>query len=75
LAPRSKRDTVIGATKVSQWEDVMGCLRFELTKEIMAELDEVSKIELPFPQKFFMEPDSQDVLYGNAKGKMLDSRY
>ncbi len=66
---------IIGATKVSQWEDVMGCLKFELSKETMAELDEVSKVELPFPQKFFAEPGAQDVLYGNAKNKMMDARY
>jgi aryl-alcohol dehydrogenase-like predicted oxidoreductase len=66
---------IVGATKVSQLEDVLGCLNFELPKEIVSELNEVSKIELPFPQKFFQENGVLDVLYGGIKDQMKDSRY
>jgi hypothetical protein len=38
---------------------------------MMNELNEVSKIELPFPQKFYSEPAVLDVLYGGVKGKMV----
>ncbi len=62
---------IVGATKVSQVEDVLGCLKFELSKEVMDELHEVSKIPLPFPQKFFNEAGVLDVLYGQAKGKVV----
>jgi aryl-alcohol dehydrogenase-like predicted oxidoreductase len=66
---------IVGATKVSQIEDVLGCLNFEIPVEAMHELNEVSKVELPFPQKFFTEPGVQEVLYGGVKDKMKDSRY
>jgi aryl-alcohol dehydrogenase-like predicted oxidoreductase len=66
---------IVGATKVSQVEDVLGCLKFELPLEAMNELNEVSKIDLPFPQKFFAEAPVLDVLYGGMKGTMKDSRF
>ena len=66
---------IVGATKVSQVEDVLGCLKFELPAEVAKELNEVSKIDLPFPQKFFVEGPVQDVLYGGMRNQMVDSRY
>jgi hypothetical protein len=60
----------VGATKVAQLEDVLGCLNFELPVDAMNELNEISKIELPFPQKFFTEPGVLDVLYGGVKDQM-----
>jgi aryl-alcohol dehydrogenase-like predicted oxidoreductase len=66
---------IVGATKVSQLEDVLGCQKFELPTDVMAELNEISKIELPFPQKFFSEQAVLDVLYGGVKNQMTDSRY
>lgn len=66
---------IVGATKESQMQDVLGCLKFELPADAINELNEVSKIELPFPQKFFNEAGVIDVLYGGMKDKMVDSRY
>lgn len=66
---------IVGATKETQVQDVLGCLKFELPPDAMKELNEVSKIDLPFPQKFLTEPGVQDVLYGGARDKMVDSRY
>ncbi|MCA4898719.1 MAG: aldo/keto reductase [Bacteroidota bacterium] len=66
---------IVGATKESQMQDVLGCLKFELPADAINELNEVSKIELPFPQKFLNEPGVQDVLYGGVRDKMVDSRY
>jgi aryl-alcohol dehydrogenase-like predicted oxidoreductase len=66
---------IVGATKVSQVQDVLGCLTFNIPVELMNELDEVSKVELPFPQKFLNEPGVLDVLYGGMKETMKDSRY
>jgi hypothetical protein len=54
---------------------VLGCLKFELPPDVMTELNEISKIELPFPQKFFSEQGILDVLYGGVKNQMTDSRY
>lgn len=61
---------IIGATKVSQLEDSLGCLTWELPADAMKELNEVSRIELPFPQKFFVEPGVLDVLYGGLKDQV-----
>jgi len=66
---------IFGATKVSQMQEVLGCLDFQIPVEVMNELNEVSKVDLPFPQKFFNEAGVQDVLYGGVKGTMKDSRY
>ena len=63
---------IVGATKVSQVEDVLGCLSFELPIDEMNELNDISKIELPFPQKFFNEPGVLDVLYGGVKDQLID---
>jgi aryl-alcohol dehydrogenase-like predicted oxidoreductase len=65
---------IVGATKVAQLEDVLGCLNFELTPEVMTELNEVSKVELPFPYNFFNEAGVLDVLYGGVKNTMIDTR-
>lgn len=66
---------IVGATKIAQLGDVLDCQKFELPADAMNELNEVSKIELPFPQKFLNEPIAEDLLYGQMKSKMTDSRY
>ncbi len=66
---------IVGATRVSQVEDVLGCLSFEIPVDLMAELNDVSKVDLPFPQKFFNEAGVRDVLFGGMKDSMKDSRY
>jgi aryl-alcohol dehydrogenase-like predicted oxidoreductase len=66
---------IVGATKVEQIEDVLGCLKFDLSPDSIKQLNEVSKIELPFPQKFFNEAGVMDVLYGGMKDQMKDSRF
>lgn len=66
---------IIGATKPHQMIDSLGALRFEIPVEFMHELNEISKIDLPFPQKFFTETGVVDVVYGGARLEILDSRY
>jgi len=65
---------IVGATKTAQLEDVLGCLNFEIPGDAMNELNEVSKIDLPFPHKFFSEAGVLDVLYGGVRDKMTDHR-
>ena len=65
---------IVGATKVSQLEDTLGCISWELPPDAMRELNELSKIDLPFPQKFFVEPGVLDVLYGGLKDKVKGAR-
>jgi aryl-alcohol dehydrogenase-like predicted oxidoreductase len=64
---------IIGATKVSQLEDSLGCLAWSLPVDAVNELNEVSRIELPFPQKFFAEPGVLDVLYGGMRDRLKGS--
>jgi aryl-alcohol dehydrogenase-like predicted oxidoreductase len=61
---------IVGATKVSQVEDVLGCLNFEIPADAMNQLNEASKVDLPFPQKFLTEGTVLDVLYGGMKDKL-----
>lgn len=61
---------IVGATKVSQLEDTLGCLTWELTTEAMDELNEISRVELPFPQKFLAESGVLDILYGGMKDQV-----
>lgn len=65
---------IVGATKLSQLEDTLGCLAWELPQDAMTELNEISRIELPFPQKFFQEPGVLDVLYGGLKDRVREVR-
>ncbi len=64
---------IVGATQVNQLEETLGCLSWELPADAVRELDEVSRVELPFLQKFLNEPSVLDVLYGGMKDT-LDTR-
>jgi len=57
---------IIGARKVSQIKDNLGCLDFELTQEQLQRLDEKSKIELGFPHEFLASEFIQNFLYGGT---------
>ncbi|MDB5137912.1 MAG: aldo/keto reductase [Mucilaginibacter sp.] len=46
---------IIGATKLSQWEDNLKTLDVTLSNEHLKRLDEASAIELGFPGEFFRE--------------------
>ncbi len=56
---------IIGATRIEQLEDNLAALNFQLAPELMAELDEVSKQELPYPYSF-LDPSMQGRQYGGA---------
>lgn len=66
---------IIGATKVPHVEDMIGATRVILPVEVIQELNEVSKIEIPFPYSFFTEPTASDVIFSGAKEKLTDRRY
>jgi aryl-alcohol dehydrogenase-like predicted oxidoreductase len=57
---------IIGARKVSQIKDNLGCLDFELTQEQLQRLDEKNKIELGFPHDFLTSEPIQDIVYGET---------
>jgi aryl-alcohol dehydrogenase-like predicted oxidoreductase len=57
---------VVGVRALEQLEDVLGCLDLELPAEHLAELDEVSRIELGFPYELLMGPQGQ-MVYGDLE--------
>ncbi len=61
---------IVGARKVSQITDVLGCLDFTLRDEHLARLDEVSKIELGFPRSFLGSDNVRGILYGDQNAQI-----
>jgi aryl-alcohol dehydrogenase-like predicted oxidoreductase len=64
---------IVGATKTAQLEDCLGAVHIELPDEALANLNELSRIELGFPHDFLRQPGVIDVLYGGAEvyGKIV----
>jgi aryl-alcohol dehydrogenase-like predicted oxidoreductase len=63
---KNKIIPIIGARNESQIKDNLACLEFELTEEQMKILNEVSKIEMGFPQDFLNSEAIKDVVYGGT---------
>lgn len=63
---------ILGARKLSQIEDCLGCLHFELPNEMLQELNEISAIELGFPHDFLAYPTVQEVLFGDNAKKIIN---
>ena len=63
---RARRNTIpiIGARKLSQLKDNLDCVKWSLNAKQLAQLDEVSKIELGFPTDFLHSPFVRDYLHG-----------
>lgn len=61
---------IVGARKVSQIQDVLGCLDFTLSAEQVARLDEASKIELGFPREFLANDYIRGIVYSDQKDKI-----
>ena len=67
------RDTIpiIGARKLEQFEDNLGCLEVEISPETRAKLDEVSAIEMGFPHDFLNADSVRQLLLG-GHSELLD---
>jgi aryl-alcohol dehydrogenase-like predicted oxidoreductase len=63
---------ILGAKKVSQLRDNLGCLDFQLGPEHMKRLDEASRIELGFPLDFL--GGVQQIVYGKTYPLIDDHR-
>lgn len=61
---------IVGATKPQQMEDVLGCVNFVIPAAEMAELNAISAIDLPFPQRFLEENGVKDVLFAQSLDKI-----
>ncbi len=57
---------IIGARKVSQIKDNLGCLDITLSSEHLQKLGEISQIELGFPHNFLQNDVIRDRLYGGT---------
>ncbi|MCA9666964.1 MAG: aldo/keto reductase [Myxococcales bacterium] len=65
---------ILGARKVSQLEDNIGCLEVTLEAEQLQRLDAASKIELGFPYDFLGSPGIRSVVYGETLDRIDDHR-
>lgn len=63
---------ILGATKLSQLRDNIGCLEFSLSGEQLARLDGASGIDLGFPLAFLAQV--QQIIYGNTFPLIDDHR-
>jgi aryl-alcohol dehydrogenase-like predicted oxidoreductase len=57
---------VLGARKLSQLQDSLGCLSFVLPEETMQQLDAISAVEMGFPHDFLSSDGVREVLFGGA---------
>ena len=65
---------ILGAKKVSQLKDNLGCLEVVLGEKELARLNRVSKIELGFPHDFLSSPYVRDIVYGGSYEKIDNHR-
>ena len=65
---------IVGARKLSQLEDSLGCLSFTIPESEMEHLDEVSKIELGFPHDFLVSDAVKEVAYGGTFDQIENHR-
>ena len=56
---------IVGARKVEQITDVLGCLEHELADEHQVKLAELSRIELGFPHSFLGTDYVRKLVYGD----------
>ncbi len=65
---------ILGARRLSQLEDSMGCLNFSIPNEYMKRLSEVSAIELGFPHDFLNLPTVRANVFGDTEKSLLNYR-
>jgi len=57
---------IVGARNVTQLEDALGCLEFELTDDQRRRLDEVAPIDLGFPHSFLGSDHVRGLIFGDT---------
>jgi aryl-alcohol dehydrogenase-like predicted oxidoreductase len=62
---------IIGARKLSQFQDNLASLSLALTPERVARLDEASQIELGFPHDFYRRDMVRTFVYGGMRDRIL----
>lgn len=66
---------IIGARKLSQFEDNLASLSLTLTPEQVTRLDAASQIEFGFPHDFYRKDMVQTFVYGGMRDRILASPY
>lgn len=74
LAQSGVNIPIIGARKLSQFQDNLGCLDVTLAPEQLQRLNEVSQIELGFPHDFLNSDMIHDRLFGGAFDSIQNHR-
>jgi aryl-alcohol dehydrogenase-like predicted oxidoreductase len=64
---------IVGARRLAQLEDNLGCLDFTLSAEQLARLDAVSAIKLGFPHDFIADPGIRQITFGDTHAR-IDGR-
>ena len=57
---------ILGARTAGQLKESLECLEFELDREALEKLDEVSRVELGFPHEFLSSEGIQKVRFGDT---------
>lgn len=65
---------IVGAKRDSQISDSLGCVDFQLSKEHMDRLDEVSKIELGFPHEFLKNEPVKTYAFSGKYDSIINHR-
>jgi aryl-alcohol dehydrogenase-like predicted oxidoreductase len=61
---------IVGSRQLSQLQENLACLEFQLTPQQMQQLDKVSAIELGFPHDFLKSSTVQDFAFGGGLAKI-----
>jgi len=61
---------IVGAKTEAQLKDNLDCLKFNLTDEQIAKLNEASKIDLGFPHSFLSSDNIRDLVFGGTYNKI-----
>ncbi|MEM7552181.1 MAG: aldo/keto reductase [Bacteroidota bacterium] len=57
---------IVGARKLHQIEDSLGCIDFKIPEDKLAELKQVSAIEMGFPHDFLTNNNVRNIIYGGT---------
>jgi aryl-alcohol dehydrogenase-like predicted oxidoreductase len=66
-APGAPVIPIIGARKLTQFQDNMDCLKWDLSDEHLHRLNEVSAIEMGFPAEFYSRQTVRTFTYGGTR--------